>query len=262
MKYVETLIVLISVILASGCIDSYSETESRAVFDMSHGEIFKPFDETPGSYSEYYKLYQENGFDVSINEKPIAEDALSNAKVLVIAGPMIKFDKLEISVIKNFVQNGGSLLVLAHISSPLTDLMQEFNIVISGFVTSEAENLIGSSSQDFFVQDFENHTITKGIRKIAVFGSWSIISNEPARNVAWTSKAAWSEVNKNMKFDIDYEKQERLGVVSAAEYGKGKVVIIADDAVFLDKFINTADNRLLGENIITWFKETSNQSFV
>jgi len=46
-----------------------------------------------------------------------------------------------------------------------------------------------------------------------------------------------------------------LGIVSAAEYGRGKVLVITGDAVFLNKFINITDNRMLGENIILWFKE-------
>jgi hypothetical protein len=136
---------------------------------------------------------QKNGFDTSINVNPITQDTLSNVNVLVFAGPMKNFDTQEINAIKNFVQNGGNLLILAHISSPLTGLMQEFNITISDFVTSESENLIDLSPQNFFVKDLENHTITKGIKEIAVFGSWSIISKEPARTVAWTSKTAWIE---------------------------------------------------------------------
>jgi hypothetical protein len=255
MKDVPSLIIMISVILVSGCIYPNYETETRAVFDIYHGEIFPPLGETTSSYSELYKQLQNNGFDTSINVNPITQDALSNVNVLVFVGPMTKFETQEINAIKKFVQNGGNLLVLAHISSPLNGLMQEFNITISGSVTSESENLIDSSPQNFFVKDLENHTITKGIKQIAVFGSWSLQSKEPARTVAWTSKTAWSEVTKNMKFDNESEKQERLGIVSAVEYGRGKVVVITDDAVFLNKFIDIADNRMLGENIILWFKE-------
>jgi hypothetical protein len=255
MKYVPSKLILISVIFVSGCIHPVSEAKSKAVFDISHGEIFPPLGEVTSSYSEFYKQFQTNGFDTSINVNPITQDALSNVNVLVFAGPMTKFDTQEINAINNFVQNGGNLLVLAHISSPLTGLMQEFNITISGSVTSESENLIDSSPQNFFVKDIENHTITKDIKQIAVFGSWSLLSEEPARTVAWTSETAWSEVTKNMIFDNDSEKQGRLGIVSAVEYSRGKVVVITDDAVFLNKFIDTADNRLLGENIILWFKE-------
>lgn len=66
----------------------------------------------------------QKGFDTSINVNPITQDALSNVNVLVFVGPMTKFETQEINAIKKFVQNGGNLLVLAHISSPLNGLMQ------------------------------------------------------------------------------------------------------------------------------------------
>lgn len=40
-------------------------------------------------------------------------------------------------------------------------------------------------------------------------------------------------------------------------YGSGKVIVVADDAVFLDMFMNEGDNIQFGENIIKWFKDTS-----
>jgi hypothetical protein len=255
MKFVPLLIILISVIFASGCITPVSDNQPKAVFDMSKGEIFPPYGETVNSYSIFYGLLLKNGFDTIFNENQLNEETLSDVNVLIFAGPMKKFDPKEIDIIRNYVQNGGNLLVLTHIPSPLVDLMREFNITISDYVAAESQNRIIPSSLDFYVTDFENHTITKGISNFAVFGSWSIKSSGSANTVAWTSDSAWSDVKKNMKFDNDSEKHERLGIVSTLQFGKGKVVIIADDAVFLDKFIDTADNRLFGENIILWFKE-------
>lgn len=255
MKYVPILIILISLILVSGCIYPVSENQPIAVFDMSKGEIFPPYSETANSYSVFYGLLLKNGFDTIFNENQLNEETLSDVNVLIFAGPMKNFDRQEIDTIRNYVYNGGNLLVLTHISSPLNDLMQVFNITISDYVAAESQNRIIPSSLDFYVKDFENHIITKGISNIAVFGSWSIKSSGSANTVAWTSDTAWSEIKKNMKFDNDSEKQERLGIVSTLQFGKGKVVVISDDAVFLDKFIDTADNRLFGENIILWFKE-------
>ena len=145
--------------------------------------------------------------------------------------------------------------MLTHISPPVNSLAQEFGMSISGNVTAEGENLIESSSQDFFVQDFEDHPITKNIQKIAVYGTWSVTSKEPSRTVAWTSASAWSDVNRNRVLDPDVERTDRLGIVAVAEYGSGKVVVVADDAIFIDMFMNEGDNRQFGENIVTWFME-------
>lgn len=175
----KTSLLLICVILISGCIAYDAEKAPKALFDTAHGEVFSPNDMTSASFTEFYKMFHEKGFDVGINEEPITSGALSDVDVLVIAGPMKELNKEEISGVKNFVHNGGALLVLVHVSRPVKELLQEFQTTISDNITAEAENLIGSSPQDFFVQDLEDHPITKGVEKIAVFGSWSVTSSEP-----------------------------------------------------------------------------------
>ena len=248
------LLTLLCIILISGCIANPKKAPT-AVFDMGHGEIFSPDDGTPSSYTGFYYQFYGKGFDVAVIDTPIISGSLSGADALVAAGPMRDFNEQEILEIKNFVKDGGSLLVLVHIFPPVNALAQEFGISISGNVTAEGENQIKSSPQDFFVRDFEDHPITKGIKQIAVYGTWSVTSKEPSRTIAWTSGSAWSDVNRNRIFDRDVEKTGRLGIMAAAEYGSGKVVVIADDAVFIDMFMNEGDNRQFGENIITWFKE-------
>ncbi len=73
--------------------------------------------------------------------------------------------------------------------------------------------------------------------------------------MAWTSGSAWKDVLKNRVFDRDIEKRERLGLIAISEYGNGKVVVAADDAIFIERFMDEGDNRKLSENIINWFKD-------
>ena len=168
---------------------------------------------------------------------------------------MKQFSVQEKIDIKNFVRDGGDLLVLVHIFYPVTLLTEEFGIHVSGNITNEAVNLINASSQDFYVLDFEDHPVTGDIKNVSVYGTWSVTSQEPARIVAWTSGSAWKDVLKNRVFDRDIEKRERLGIIAISEFGKGKVVVVADDAIFIERFMDEGDNRKLGENIINWFKD-------
>lgn len=254
MKSGKTLLLLLHIVLISGCITSGPEKAPKALFDMGHGEIFPPNDGRPSSYTGFYYQLYSNGYDVENLDSPITKEVLSGAKVLVAAGPMRDFSIEEITTIKDFVRNGGNLLVLVHIFPPADPLTQEFGIWLSSNITAEAKNVINSSSQDFFIMDFEEHPITLGINKVAVYGTWSVISNEPAKTVAWTSGSAWRDIIKNKIFDPDIETRERLGIIAVAEYGSGKVVVAADDAIFIERFMNDGDNRKFGENIIKWFK--------
>lgn len=256
MKNIITVVLLL-VLLVSGCISQYSGKAPKAIFDMSHGEIFPVDEMTQASYTEMYYFFYEMGFDVSINKKPITRDILDDIDVLIIAGPITEFKKDEIISINKFVSNGGCLLLLTHIWSPLNDLVQEFNITISNHITADEENQISTSPQDFFIMELDEHPVTEGVSNIAVFGTWSVISGEPSRTIAWTSDSAYPDINKNRKFDPEIEKKQKLGIVSVTEYDKGKVVVIADDAILVNMFINKGDNRLFAKNIIEWFKQNN-----
>jgi len=246
------ILALLFIILISGCITD-TKKAPKAIFDMGHGEIFSPDDGSPSSYTGFYYQFYENGFDLAINDQTINSGSLAGADVLIAAGPMKEFSASEIKEITDFVKDGGALLILTHISSPVNPLVQEFGISVSGNVTVEGENQIKSSPQDFVVMDFENHSITKDIKQIAVYGTWSVEAKEPGRIIAWTSDSAWSDTNRNRKLDTGIEKTERLGIVAITEYGGGKVVVVADDAVFIDMFLSEGDNVQFGENIINWF---------
>ena len=256
----KILLLLLLFVLISGCITAGPEKAPKALFDMGHGEIFPPNDGKPSSYTGFYYQFYSNGYDVGSLDSPITKEVLSGAKVLVAAGPMRDFSVEEITSIKDFVRKGGNLLILVHIFPPVNALAQEFGISVSSNITAEAKNVINSSSQDFFIMDFEEHPITLGIKKVAVYGTWSVISNEPAKTVAWTSDSAWPDIIKNKIFDPDIENREKLGIIAVAEYGRGKVLVLADDAIFIERFMNDGDNRRFGENIIKWFKGSQNRS--
>ena len=256
MKYVHIAILLLMITLVSGCLYNFDTSGApKAYFDMAHHEIFSPNNGDPNSYTELYYKLQEQGFDVEVVIDPLTSDVLSDADILVIAGPMRGFSSQEISDIRGFVGDGGNLLVLVHIFPTVNDLIEDFGIVSSTYIVCDSENQVNVSPQDFYLMDVDTHPITEGVESIAVFGSWSLTSFEPARTVAWTSDRAWLDTNSNRVFDMDHEGLERLGIVAVSEYGSGKVVVIADDAVFIDAFTINGDNRLLRDNIITWFKE-------
>lgn len=257
MKHELIAILLFVVIITSGCLYNFSSSDTqKAYFDMGHHEIFSPNNGDSSSYTELYYKLQEQGFEVEIVVDSLTSDVLSDADLLVIGGPMIEFSSQEIADIRDFVGDGGNLLVLVHIFPPVNDLIEDFGIVCSTYIVHDTENQIDISPRNFYSLDLETHPITEGVERMAVFGSWSLTSVEPANVVAWTSDSAWLDVNGNQVFDMDYEVQGRLGVVAVSEYGGGKVVVL-DDAVFIDEFVVVGDNRVLRDNIISWFKESA-----
>ncbi len=224
----------------------------KTVFDLSHGEIFSPVKDGPLNYSSFYGMIKSSGQDVSVTYEKATKPELEGVKTYIIAGPSRSFSEQEQGVLRDFVKDGGNLLVLMHISRPVAMLTKSFGIIVSNFVISEASDLISNESQDFYVSRFAAHPVTSGLKKIAVFGTWGLMAEGNASVVASTSGKSWADINRDRKFDSG-EPVQQFGIIGISGFGKGKVVVVADDAPFANKFIEEADNRRLSENIIKWF---------
>lgn len=236
-------------------IKASKEAAARTVFDMAHAEIFSPVKEGELNYTAFYESFKSAGEAVSISQEPITDKRLSGVKTYVIAGPSQPFQGSEIDALRAFVKRGGNLLVLLHISGPVAALTNSFGIIVSNYVIGEQEGIIEGRTQDFHVTRFGGHPVTKGLEKIAFYGAWGLMTEgEEALVVAGTSARAWADVNRNRAYEKDEEPAQEFGMIAVAELGKGKVVVVGDDAPFANKFIGEADNRKLAENIIKWFK--------
>lgn len=275
MKMISRLNAILSIGVASlflACAPAYADTAAakpsapkkkteqkaakapvKTIFDLSHAEIFSPVKEGDLNYTSFYEGFRKDGGEVGVNKEPVSSKNLARVKTYVIAGPSQGFTKNEITALEKFVSNGGNLLVLLHISGPVAQLTNSFGIIVSNFVIGERSDLIEGKAQDFYVTRFGPHPVTEGLNKIAVYGSWGLMAEDPALVVGATSAKAWADMDRNRKFDQGEPTQD-FGIIAVNEHGKGKVVVIADDAPFSNRFITEADNKLLAENIIRWFK--------
>ncbi|MBE9535949.1 MAG: DUF4350 domain-containing protein [Proteobacteria bacterium] len=222
-----------------------------ALFDISHRVIFQPDSERPLGLKKFVNLFKTAGKKVTLSEGSLSSKTLTNSDVLIIPGSMRSYSKEEIGTIEAYVKDGGSLLVLLHIAPPLARLTERFGIILSNFVVSESINIIGKQSQDFYARDIAPHPVTEGVKSIALYGAWALITEGNAKTVAYTSDRAWGDMNRNRMFDGG-EPMLKLGLVAAAQFGKGRVVVVADDAPLANAFIGEADNIKLAKNIINW----------
>ncbi len=228
--------------------------KGRTVFDASHKEIFSPVKKGTLDYSAFRDMLKASGAAVSVNKDKISSKALEGVGTYIIAGPSEDIGPDEIGALHAFVNKGGNLLVMLHISAPVARLTETFGVVVSNFVVAEETGNIGAQPQDFYITRFTPHPVTEGLRKISVYGSWGLLVEGAAKEVAATSDNAWADLNRDRKRD-EGEPASKFGVVAVASYGAGKVVVVADDAPFANKFLKEADNTKLAGNIIKWFKE-------
>ena len=224
------------------------------VFDGSHKEIFSPVNRGELDYSGFADRFASAGSSVAVNLGEITPQALEGVSTYIIAGPTQELAPHEMAALHSFVNRGGNLLVLLHISSPVARLTESFGILVSNFVLAEREGNIEGQAQDFHVTRFTDHPVTNGLARVAVYGTWGLMAERKSVEVATTSDKAWADLNRDRKFD-EGEPVARFGIIAISGYGNGKVVVVADDAPFSNRFIGVADNGRLADNIVGWFNE-------
>ncbi len=235
---------LLWISLAPAC----TQSKPVVLVDYSHGEIFMPLDVRPYGYGKFNKLFEKSGFKLKILDKKVSEDNLKKAQVYLIAGSMKEFSDDEIRAIEDFVSQGGKLIVLIHIYPVQKKLLDEFGVDVLG-VVAEEENL--GNPLDFTATRIENSPITAGVKELNFYGAWAISLNSSGKALVLTSDKAWVDYNRNGIRD-DGEPTGTFSLVQLVRHGRGYVLVIADDAPLINRFVEQANNMKLAENIIRW----------
>lgn len=204
--------------------------------------------------------------------------ALAGYRVLfinLVTADLPPFLVSEISAIKKFVEDGGSLFVIMEHSNAyfhayiLMPLMAELGIDVKLETACEvAPETLGPGNGWIVVKRFAKHPITEGLRAYAMQTGCPV---DDRYAVAFTSDRAWADQWSvmfyadtgdlpghygNWKPDPD-ERKGRLGVALAKELGKGKIEVVGDQNMFGDPFLNYADNYRLWLNSMAWLTGVS-----
>jgi hypothetical protein len=222
------------------------------LFDQGHGQRFVIQDDGMFGLSGLAGKFQEQGFAVKSTKQTISDAELATADVLVISGPFQPFMPSEIESIAGFLNKGGRLCVMLHISSPVVNLLQRIKVFTSNGVIREQQNIIEDNPMDFQVKNLASHGLTTGLQEFNVFGGWALMSDdmEKAQFVAQTSDQAWVDLDGDKKLGANDAKQA-LCVIVAGQVGSGTYVVFGDDAIFQNRFL-TGGNEILAKNLAAW----------
>lgn len=220
------------------------------VFDVGHGEIFNPVGDGAGQLSRFYAACSHVA-PVSTYDGPITHKSLEGVGVYVLAGPMKELAPQEIIALARFVQGGGGLLVALHVSSPAARLTELFGIVVTNYVVSEPEGRLDDQGQAFQVTRFAPHPVTMGLRSMGVWGTWGLKAEAPAEVVVMTTDHAFVDKDRDGAAGPE-EPVAEFGIVAVAHAGHGRVVVVADDAPFIDTYLGREDNASFAANAMAW----------
>ncbi|HTX61063.1 MAG TPA: DUF4350 domain-containing protein, partial [Methanobacterium sp.] len=139
---------------------SASHDSSKVLFDESApypGKFFTINNIGPFGASGFATLLQENGYSVSrTTDRPLTSEKLQGYDVLVVMGNFRNYTADEVTAIKDFVNNGGGLLLVATSWGDVDgDQNFGFNKIAHSFGVSFANNeIVTDNSHYIFFKNF------------------------------------------------------------------------------------------------------------
>ncbi len=265
------LIFFILIILAFSISASAAQENNKVLFDESgsYGKLYTIYNSGASGSSVFANLLQENGFSVSkITEGPLTSDKLKDYNVVVMMFPYRNYTELEISSLKEYVNNGGGLLLVGNpwgvedgdSNSIYNKIANAFgvNFAYNVLVVDPNENI--GLSNFIKVSDIKPQPITSNITEF-YYMQGTYLQNAGSSNVfAYSSKDSWSDnlflttegYSQNNQQKESNETAGPFPLYSSMPYGKGKIVFAGSAASFTNLYIYRSNGWKLGLNSVNW----------
>jgi len=250
MKKVLLPVVLVLVLLLTSCnvINFLFINGNRVLFDEGHAQTAGNADWViDGGYSEFADALKTRGYSVESTNAPFNYTMLARYDVVVIPEPNIRFSDDEISAIKRYIENGGSVFFIgnhggADRNNDGWDPVEIFN----EFVVDFGFRFDGNNVYEDPTKEIVETPITSGVSQVGMWaGSTITIIDDSKVHVAIRA------VGKPY--------------VVYGDYGSGKFVAIGDSSPFddgvgepgdyLHENWDKYDHSVLAINIINWLSK-------
>jgi tetratricopeptide (TPR) repeat protein len=201
---------------------------------------------------------------------------LKNYDVLILASFTESYSSKESEAIKQFVENGGSLLLLAENEHANNSVSRVFDVTFSSETVYIANEGMGKGTRKSIsypsrgialmaakiyyltIEDIKNHPVTEDLEEFYLYESVPITSHKRGTVVAKTSTETWADEEGDGMGDKDSDEDEGpFDVVLAMDkVGKGRAVFISSSTSFWNLFADKyEDNVQLIANAVRWLGE-------
>ncbi|MBN2154355.1 MAG: hypothetical protein JW839_23065 [Candidatus Lokiarchaeota archaeon] len=239
-------------------------SQVHVCIESSHNEVVQI---EAVQYGEFLDKLVEMSFKMGvIKHAPLTVQKVSDYNVIVVGNPKdATFSQAEIADLKQYVYNGGGLLLLNDQGGDpanknnLSELAGHFGIRFNTNILVDKNARSEEDEQLIMIGDFLNHFVMRGIERIAlkspcsleVYETTGVEVNAVAFSPPGTHEVTWSGqqwVETGAKKHV---------MVAVAKYGAGKVVAIGTTRV-LSTLLNkkhgfkAVDNEKFIVNILAW----------
>ena len=258
---------------------AYTDKHPRVLFDEGHFNVHT----TKAGYKPFADLVANDGYQVTVNDKPFDAKVLAGADILVIAnarGAAMRsekpaFTEAECDAVKEWVHKGGALLLVTdhYPTGHAAELMSlRFGVNMSKGTTMDRANSppgAGGPSTLLFSRDNKllgDHAITRGrneaerVNKVITFTGQSL--KGPEGSVAFLQLAKTATDRLPAEKDKEVSAEGRAQGI-ALPFGKGRVVVLGEASQITAQIAGPMkrtmgmnypgiDNRQMTLNIMHW----------
>ena len=220
--------------------DVYQKRAGVVVVDMVHENDFTLDELNLFLFRIISRGYTIEYLQKGETRKSVLQKKLRLADGLVVILPSASYSEEEVKLVREFVDKGGKLLLIADPTRPgkINSLSAEFGLVFeSGYLYNLKEH--EGNFRNVFISTFETNQLTKKLTKIALYTAGYI---SPASNgIAFTDDNTFSSVT------------ETKGRFSPVAHSAGaKVLAISDFSFMTEPHNSVYDNNQFISNIADW----------
>jgi hypothetical protein len=225
---------------------------------------------TFGFYRVFQHLERNKYHWSSVRELPLSTPRLKDYDALfinLVHDDRPDFSDDEVTAILNFVREGGGLFVIADHTNVYKHAER-----INRFLIPMGLEVLYHTAVDFppmysvaglgwiMVWDFADHPVSEGLKMVSLQTGGPQVGGT---GIGYTSDRSFGDLwdptddfgyygNWSYDGDPEVEPQGPLQVISAAEFGEGRVVVVGDQNIFGDAWAHFGDNFELAMNIFEW----------
>ncbi|TRO54567.1 DUF4350 domain-containing protein [Candidatus Bathyarchaeota archaeon] len=221
-----------------------SSIRGDVLVDASHGNAVGPW-----ILDAFTRLLTEEGLYVGYAESwQSLDDALNETRALVIACPRVYYSNDEYETIRNWVERGGTLILLGDASSdflgmstlqgPLNSLSDHWGIHYgNGYLYDMQENY--GYYRNIIVNHIRSSFLSEGVHELVFYTAGPVYSQ--SRGYMSTPSTTYDSVT---------ERAGSFDVVSIYKVGDARVIAFGDMTWLMEPYVNAADNYQLLRNLV------------
>ena len=192
-----------------------------------------------------------------------------NSSLLVLASPFVALLSGELSIISDYIEQGGNLLLLTDPDNPhLSTIEQQLGIYkLPGTIVDTSSGLYGIDDPTFvLVSEYTRHPVTVNFSSITVFPVAAALESDEESEfkteaIVSSVLPSWTETGKiSGKIRFDPDTKEREGPLTIAyaltrdfsDKNQQRIVVMGDGDFLPNTYLGNVGNSELGFRLINW----------